>query len=54
MRLHTGTVTRPRFESAPYRPSPARREHIYGRIQPMHQEPSLFAKLVNHLKGCEQ
>ncbi len=26
--------TRPRFESRPYRPSPARREHIYGRIKP--------------------
>jgi hypothetical protein len=26
---------RPRFESRAYRPSPARREHIHGRIQPM-------------------
>ena len=23
---------RPRFESAPYRQSPGRREHIYGRV----------------------
>jgi hypothetical protein len=29
----------PRHESRPYRPSPARREHIYGRIQPM-DEPA--------------
>lgn len=32
-RLHTGTVQRPRWESRPYQPSPARREAIHGRIQ---------------------
>jgi hypothetical protein len=26
---------RPRYESRPYRPSPGRREAIYGRVQPM-------------------
>lgn len=39
MRLHSGTVTRPRFETRPYRPSPARREAIHGRIVPLHPEP---------------
>jgi hypothetical protein len=34
-RLHTGTVHRPRYESRPYKPSPARREAIHGRIRPM-------------------
>lgn len=32
-------VYRPRYESAAYRPSPARREFIHGSIQPMHAEP---------------
>jgi hypothetical protein len=36
-------VYRPRYESRPYRPCPARREHIYGRIQPMDAEPVLPA-----------
>jgi hypothetical protein len=46
MRLHTGTVTRPRFESRPYRPCPARREFIFGRVQPMHEQPSNFWAIV--------
>lgn len=33
-------TVRPRFESRPYRPAPARREHIHGRIQPF-EEPKL-------------
>ena len=33
-------VYRPRYESRPYRPCPARREHIHGRIQPMNAEPA--------------
>jgi hypothetical protein len=37
MTRHTGTVTRPRYQSAPYRMHPGRREFIHGRIQPMDQ-----------------
>lgn len=32
-RLHTGTVAHPRYQSRPYRPAPARREHIFGKVQ---------------------
>jgi len=38
MRLHTGTVTQPRYQSRPYRPSPGRRRHIYGELRPMHEQ----------------
>lgn len=32
----------PRYQSRPYRPAPARREHIHGRIRPL-EEPQLVA-----------
>ncbi len=35
MTLHTGTVSQPRWSSAPHRVSPARRQFIYGKVQPM-------------------
>ena len=38
-RVHSGKVTRPRYESAPYRVHPGRREFIHGRIQPL-DEPA--------------
>jgi hypothetical protein len=48
-RAHMGrTIERkPRFESRPYRPSPGRRAHIYGNLQPMDepQEWPLWLKL---------
>ena len=41
-RLH-----RPHYESDPYRPSPARREHIHGPIVPMdREERSTFWSLI--------
>jgi hypothetical protein len=46
MRLHTGTVTQPRYQSRPYRPSPGRRRHIYGELKPMHEQPSNFWAIV--------
>lgn len=42
----TGRGTRaqhvaPRHQSAPYRMHPSRREHIYGRVQPMGGRPEV-------------
>ena len=42
MTMHRNSQpTRPRYESAPYRQAPARREHIYGKVEPMRREPEL-------------
>lgn len=41
---------RPRYESAPYRQSPSRREHIYGRIQPMDDDRSVIDRLLDALR----
>lgn len=40
---------RPMFESRPYRQSPARREHIYGKVRPMEQPRSIWRKLKEWL-----
>jgi hypothetical protein len=39
-RFTTSAPTRPHYESNRYRPSPARREAIHGKIRPMDSEPS--------------
>ena len=43
----THRAHRPHYESDPYRPSPARREHIHGPIEPMdREERSTFWSLI--------
>jgi hypothetical protein len=48
---HTGTVTRPRFESAPYRQHPSRTRHIYGELQPMDADEQTPAWVVIIMVG---
>lgn len=40
IRQHMGRIIehRPRYQSAPYRQHPGRRQHIYGELQPMETE----------------
>ena len=50
-RLHTGTVARPRYESRPYRPCPARREFIHGPVQglPDRRDPTARVFIIGAL-----
>ena len=53
MTCHTGTVSKPRFESRPYKPAPARREHIHGPIQsglPNIRRPKVVVAIARYLK----
>lgn len=39
-----GQHVSPKYQSAPYRPSPGRREFIHGRIQPL-EDPAYGGKI---------
>lgn len=49
--FHTSRGTRgqhvqPKFQTAPYKLHPARREHIYGKVQPMESSDNIDFKLL--------
>jgi hypothetical protein len=44
-----GQHVEPRFQSAPYRQHPGRRESVYGAIQPMDLGHSLFDRVLSAL-----
>lgn len=54
-RFHSSSPTERAFMTRKHWQHPGRREAIHGKVQPPDQ-PTLFAKLINHLKGreCEQ
>lgn len=41
-------VTKPRWSSAPYKPSPARREFIHGPIRPMDEPSKSEARFITY------
>lgn len=42
----TNHTFRPRYQSRPYIINPGRREHIYGKVQPMPHNPTRIQYLI--------